>query len=1528
MTMSVQTETSTFEPSCPTSCNVTSWARRNCTAENVRGKFPITLWLPRYQCSWVQSDFIAGLTVALTVIPQGLAYAHLAELPLQYGLYSSFMGCLVYFFLGSSKDITLGPTAIMSLMVASYAEGDTTYAVALTLLCGCIQLGMGIFRLGFLVNFISFPVINGFTSAAAITIAFGQVKHVLGLHNIPRDFFPCVYYTFKNLGKTNLWDLLMGAVCFVLLLLLKWLKDVKWDSPDEVGYSPTRWQQAGRKVVWLIGTARNAVVVVSAALVVVALKSQDIDVLTLTEQVQPGLPAFKPPTFTVHHGNTTETAGDILQGLGAGLAVVPLIGFLECIAIGKAFVSTLTVTRQSRALHFLSICILLLAGDICPNPGPPQNLTVATSNVRSLNPNTDHGSAKLSELELYLNNENISILGLTETWFNDSIKDSDISIPGYSTLLRKDRKGQVGGGVALLICDLLPCKRRPDLESNNSSWQDLWAEIWVNGNKILVACIYRPPTAPDTFFQDFEHNVAKAVDEKGQIIITGDFNCHNSAWGGTLTDNNGLLLADIVDRYGLYQSQYLETRITQTCKSEAWNNYTTYKNRLTSELRKAEREFYHTISDKCKSPDASKLLWSVLNRLNGKESRGIPTLSNNGLLVDKEEEKAELLNEIFVNITKDCNHPDRTMKLPILTSKQFTTLQVTREEVLTVLLSLQVDKAPGPDGISNKLLREAAPEICDSLQCLFNYSLSTGTFPTEWKQSNVTPVYKKGDKTDPLNYRPISLLPTVAKVMERLVHNHLYSYLEENNLLHNNQSGFRKGDGTVLQLIRMVNDWARSIDDPDISCTAVVFLDVRRAFDTVWHQGLTYKLTRYGVGGPLLHWFDSYLTGRQQRVVINGITSSWGKTAAGVPQGSILGPLLFLVYLNDLMSLPCRSALNCFADDTSLYNSAKTSQEVAVSINADLQLVSTWFSDWGLTLHPDKCKVVCVKSGRKNALLPPIYLHGKLVEQVSSYSHLGVTIHQTLTWTEHVQVTTSKSRKVLGVLRKVMGKLGRQALETAYFALVRPKLEYAAALLGDLNNTASKMLEQVQYHACCLVTGAMKGTPYSNLLQELEWDTLSSRRQYNSLTIMYRMTKGLVPPHLQSLTPPTRGSQFTRIQLRNNTHLCVPRCRTQVYKTSFIPHTSSLWNQLPQTVRDASNLAAFKRASKKHLLTTRHHQMYRTLGSRPNNIRTTRLRVGWCQLNSTLYKMKIKGKACVCGSSSETVQHYLLHCPLYSDHRSRLTAAVERLVQQRPTVSLLLQGMGNIVSSFVSSYPITGSFSRTAVNSHSGVKTPAGGLVTAAVVLLALGVLTPSFHYIPQAALAAVIISAVLTMVDFMVLVKLWRLQKLDLLPLVCTFFGTFIGIEWGILAGVGVSAMILLFPQARPGLLVDNKDVLIFQPDRGLHYPGVDFIRTLLYDRALKEKPYRPVVLDCSHIASIDYTTIQGLKEVLEEFNRMRVPLTFAALKPHLQEVLTAADLPGFRCYATANEAANCIYEDGDPETNPYTPLLNAVQH
>ncbi|KAI8483419.1 hypothetical protein Bbelb_388820 [Branchiostoma belcheri] len=565
---------------------------------------------------------------------------------------------------------------------------------------------------------------------------------------------------------------------------------------------------------------------------------------------------------------------------------------------------------------------------------------------------------------------------------------------------------------------------------------------------------------------------------------------------------------------------------------------------------------------------------------------------------------------MFVNVTREAIHPDSTRRLPMFTNEELNTITVSVEEVQEALQALHPNKAPGPDGISNRLLKEAAPVICTSLCDLFNLSLSTGQLPAEWKQCNVSPVYKKGDRTDPSNYRPIALLPAVPKVLERLVHNRLYTYLANNDLFNINQSGFKKGDGTVLQLLRLVDEWAKSIDDPNTSCSAAVFLDVRRAFDTVWHDGLIYKLSRYGVKGPLNNWFADYLAGRQQRVVINGVASTWGSTQAGVPQGSILGPLLFLVFINDIKELPCSSNINCFADDTSLSKSGPTAQVVARTTNIDLELVSTWFLDWGLQLHPDKCKVLCIKSPRSKVQLPPIYIAGQEVEQVPFYTHLGTTIHQTLRWTEHVQITTSKARRTLGFLWKLQGKLSREALEMAYNTMVRPKLEYAAVLLGDLSCSSSKMLERVHYQAGCLITGALRRTPSSVVMQELEWDSLSTRRQFHSMVLMYKLVNGLVPPHLQPLTPTTRGDQrVTRVQLRNATHLHLPRCRTQTYKASFLPYASRLWNQLPQSVREARSITIFKNMCRAHLLTQQKHQLTRRRGPRYENILAARNRM-------------------------------------------------------------------------------------------------------------------------------------------------------------------------------------------------------------------------------------------------------------------------------------------------------------------------------
>ena len=262
---------------------------------------PITQWLPDYSLGKLQSDVVAGLTVGLMIIPQALAYADIADLPVEYGLYSSFMGCFVYCFLGTSKDIAIGPTAIMSLFVDDAVYNHLTksetsavpYAVMLTLFCGAIQTAMGVLKLGFLVRFISIPVISGFTSAAAITIGFGQVKNLLGLYDIPRDFIPCVKATFEYISETNKWDVILGLFCIVLLICLRKLNQIRWSEPWEVE-DLTVSQKIGRKIIWFVSTGRNALTILMATLIAIAVESQGHShAFKLTGSVKEGLPPFK-----------------------------------------------------------------------------------------------------------------------------------------------------------------------------------------------------------------------------------------------------------------------------------------------------------------------------------------------------------------------------------------------------------------------------------------------------------------------------------------------------------------------------------------------------------------------------------------------------------------------------------------------------------------------------------------------------------------------------------------------------------------------------------------------------------------------------------------------------------------------------------------------------------------------------------------------------------------------------------------------------------------------------------------------------------------------------------------------------------------------------------------------------------------------------------------------------------------------------------------------------------------------------------
>ncbi|KAG7491184.1 hypothetical protein MATL_G00000200 [Megalops atlanticus] len=307
-----------------------------CSYRTLKAWLPILGWLPRYKLTWLQMDLIAGATVGLTAVPQALAYAEVAGLPVQYGLYSAFMGGFIYCVLGTSKDITLGPTAIMSLLCASYIGGDPVYAVLLTFLCGVIQASMAVLRLGFLLDFISYPVIKGFTCAAAVTIGFGQLKNILGLRNIPQQFFLEVYYTFHNIPEARVGDVILGVSCLVFLVALTLMKRTLGPASDDL---PVH-RRAARGLVSGLATVRNALVVVAATCVAYSWELSGLHPFTITGQTSSGLPAFTVPSFSETTPNGTVISfSEIALDLGGGLAVIPLMGLLESIAIAKAFAS-------------------------------------------------------------------------------------------------------------------------------------------------------------------------------------------------------------------------------------------------------------------------------------------------------------------------------------------------------------------------------------------------------------------------------------------------------------------------------------------------------------------------------------------------------------------------------------------------------------------------------------------------------------------------------------------------------------------------------------------------------------------------------------------------------------------------------------------------------------------------------------------------------------------------------------------------------------------------------------------------------------------------------------------------------------------------------------------------------------------------------------------------------------------------------------------------------------------------------------
>ena len=535
-----------------------------------------------------------------------------------------------------------------------------------------------------------------------------------------------------------------------------------------------------------------------------------------------------------------------------------------------------------------------------------------------------------------------------------------------------------------------------------------------------------------------------------------------------------------------------------------------------------------------------KTLKALIGRTN-RES--IPPLENeNHNIVEDDLLKANLINDYFIS----QNKIDTTgLTLPTLPAQNMETIprlgeiQVTESQVLKILNSLDTNKSTGLDKIPTKIIKMIAILIVSPLTTLFNKSLRQGIFPNTWKNALVKPIFKKkGSPSDITQYRPISLLPCLSKVFEKLVFSSIYWHLSEHSLLSDRQSGYRPNHSTEIQLTYLTHNIYKDLDaGRDITN---IFLDISKYFDKIWHEGLLYKCkNEFFISDNLLSWLRSYLTNRTQKVRIGDALSSTKTICSGVPQGSVLGPLLALMYLNGLTNKVTNNVL-LYADDTSLYAShtRQDADTVRQSLQQDLNEICEYGKQWAITFNPSK--TIQQFFTRKTNNDPPVLTFGgQPIHVTDNHKHLGLTFSKDLRFHTHINDILRKMNIALSPIYPIAKFLTRSTLTKLYTMYIRPYHDYCAIVFdGHVTTSDELRLERIQNRIARLAIGVPLRTSTEKLRLDTGWELLKTRREKHRLIFFHKLThfSEKQPDYIKSILPQTRFESTSR-NLRNaNTH--------------------------------------------------------------------------------------------------------------------------------------------------------------------------------------------------------------------------------------------------------------------------------------------------------------------------------------------------------------------------------------------------------
>ena len=604
--------------------------------------------------------------------------------------------------------------------------------------------------------------------------------------------------------------------------------------------------------------------------------------------------------------------------------------------------------------------------------------------------------------------------------------------------------------------------------------------------------------------------------------------------------------------------------------------YAKAASKVKSLLRKEKRKFEKGIAAEAKSKP--KFFWAHARRKLKTKVGVSPLLSNpadKDSLKFEDSEKANILQTQFSSVfTKE---PEGNIpRIRTRCHSKILNFIVSEKAVKDLIDKLNPDKSVGPDNIHARMLIELKEVLAKPLAFIFNETLRRGKIPRDWKRANVSPIFKKGSRNLPENYRPISLTSIVCKMMETLVRDQLMQHLQDENLFSPKQHGFISGRSTVTQLLNYLDECIQNTVDGHV--VDAIYMDFAKAFDTVPHRRLIGKMEAYGISGEILEWVKDYLHERTQTVLVNGEKSYTAPVLSGIPQGTCLGPLLFVIYINDLLD-EIDSDGFLFADDTKIFRKI-VSQEDSSILQSDIDKLQKWSEKWLLKFHPDKCHVLSLGKEERTVHTERYSICGREMDHVFEEKDLGVLIDSGLTFEEHILSKVQKANVMVGLIRRTFSYLDPKTFLKLYTAFVRPHLEYAVAVWSPHLMKHIEMIEKVQIRATKLVDGFGNLT-YQERLEKLQIPTLAYRRLRGDVIEIYkhfhRYDQQVLPSSFIQKARPSRQHEF-------QIHEFNPQDGERGIQSNFLYHRiARVWNELPRKVVQADDINTFKNNLDAHL---------------------------------------------------------------------------------------------------------------------------------------------------------------------------------------------------------------------------------------------------------------------------------------------------------------------------------------------------------